>query len=185
MSSGLTQLAAAAERFFLEPDGVQAGPAPPPDYPTLAVVGMGPGCGATTVARGLAGELRRRLAAEPLVAGPGALPNTGPHDGPLVWDAGTGDAERLGRAGAGLDAAVLVAPGGCDPALVALAGELLEQRLGRPPAVVWNGAGDAPDGALVVPRSRLSTRRGRAGRAAGGRFGRAMATLADACLGEP
>jgi hypothetical protein len=177
--------------------------------PIVAIVGLLPGCGATTVARALAATLARR-----------------DHSGAAILSA-SGEPERsalavpaasrlAGRIGAGAHAAgrlciadepspllsrlaplvldvphgatpslppdltVLVVPGSAEPALA----ELAAQALGEPLSVV-NRAADAgrwhPRAFAQLPHSRLAVRLAGAGWEPRGAFGAAIAKIADAC----
>jgi hypothetical protein len=186
-------------------------PAPVEASPLVAVVGLAPGCGATTVARALAATLARRShSGAAIVAGPGQ---------PLGSRLATRPASRLANRLASIGrtarpmgrlcltpldapiprigAVVLDLPGG--GAAVAAAAQqvflvapgdaepaladLAAQSLGARTVVVSPDEPSRWEGrALVtVPRSRLGARVAAAGWEPRGAFGRAIARIADAC----
>lgn len=188
---------------------VPAEPVPLPARPVIAVVGLAPGCGATTFARALAATLARRDHS-------GAAIVASAHEAVGSYLA-TRSATRLatrqsGARAAGrlcltsLDAAaqlaqlaplvldlpsadtthaalarvaILIAPGDAEPALAELAAQTLD-------AITVVTSTDDPSrwegrAFLILPRSRLGARRAAAGWEPRGAFGAAVARVADAC----
>jgi hypothetical protein len=140
--SGLVALVAAkAERWLLEPASPRprAADPPPEARPVIAVIGLGPRCGATTLARALAVELARRSRG-------GAAIVSAASRGPAPALA-TSPARRLARA---LPPEIASAAGRLcliqdhDPALRELA-------ISRPaPLVLDVSHGDAPEAAFAL-----------------------------------
>lgn len=99
----MTTALAKAEAFLLEPVEAIARPAAITVRPVVAVVALAPGCGTTTVARGIAVELASRDAAGAAVvagsaaAGPVAL--AGAHAARLARAVGAGAGQRVRGAG--------------------------------------------------------------------------------------
>jgi len=188
---------------------VPAEPAPVPARPVIAVVGLAPGCGATTFARALAATLARRdhsgvaivasahdhagarLATRPAVRlasrQPGAraagrlcltsldAPTHLAQLAPLVLDLPSDDTTHAALA----HVAILIAPGDAEPALAELAARTLN-------AITVVTSADEPSrwdrrAFLVLPRSRLGARCAAAGWEPRGKFGAAVARIADAC----
>ena len=188
---------------------VPAEPAPLPARPVIAVVGLAPGCGATTLARALAATLARRdhsgvaivasaheaegshLATRPAVRLASKHPSACAA-GRLCLTSLDAAAQLTHFAPLVLDlrsgdtthaalahTAILVAPGDTEPALAELAARTLN-------ALTVVTSTDDPSrweerALLVLPRSRLSARLAAAGREPRGTFGAAVARIADAC----
>ena len=129
-------VAARAEAWLLAPAAPEAAPRverEPPQRPVVAVVGLGPRCGTTTIARALGVELARRdPSGAALVSGAGA---------PAL---ATATARRLARAFGGRAAGRLALVDEGDPALRRIASE-------RPAPLVLDVAhGVAPEPALAL-----------------------------------
>jgi hypothetical protein len=194
--------------------------------PVVAVAGLAPRCGTTTVARALAAELalrdeggaaivsaeavagggiplgtpaagrlgravQRSLPAQTRAVGRICLTAAGPNEAmfvdaardlaPLILD--VADAARTSVAASLVDAVVLVAGPGTEPALATVLAESL-CRVGPEPVVVLNRDRDADerwDGrcALRLPDARMGAQLALAGREARGELGRCVAQLAD------
>ncbi len=109
VGGGLVRAAAGAVvDFLVEPEAPEAAAAaaepvvvpiiPPPPEPVVAVAGLGPRCGATVVARGLAAELSRRsLAGAAVVAAVERAAAGGPAPAPAATGLAAGNARRLVR----------------------------------------------------------------------------------------
>ena len=188
---------------------VPAEPAPLPVRPVIAVVGLAPGCGATTLAGALAATLARRdpsgaaivasaheaagshLATRPAARLAGRQPGARAAGRLCLTSLDAAaqlaqlaplvfDLSSADTAHAALaHVAILIAPGDAEPALAELAARTLN-------ALTIVTPTDDPsrwDGRafLVLPRSRLSARLAAAGREPRGTFGAAVARIADAC----
>jgi hypothetical protein len=184
---GLVRAASRAVVGFLfepadTPGLVEAPPAA--TFPVVAVIGLAPRCGATTVARGLAAELAlrsptRRCPVEDGEPGP-AMATVGGR-GPLLLESGD---PACGRAAAALaDAVLLVASPASEPALAELLAGSLSPSAPEPLVVLarrpadparWHGRCD-----VVLPQSRAGARAALAGRRPRGELGRAFRALAD------
>ena len=134
---GLVAAAAArAEAWLLAPAEPGAAPRAERELPpraVVAVVGLGPGCGATTIARAIAVELARRDPVGAALASGAAAPALA-----------TGAARRLARACGGRALGRLALVDGDDPALRRLASERAA------PLVLDVGHGVAPEPALAL-----------------------------------
>jgi hypothetical protein len=183
-------------------------PPQPTERLLVAVVGLAPGCGATTLARGLAATLARRdhagaaiVASNHEPSGPNlstpaatrlALRMNGSAAGRLCLT-GTDDVHSLQRlaptvldlpgsnavAAVGTHLTILVAPGDAEPALAELAARTLN-------ALTVVTRADNPsrwDGRAfhVLPHSRLGARLAAAGWEPRGALRAAIERLADAC----
>ena len=157
--------AAAVLDFLVEPASAPAEPgaAVATAVPVVAVLGLGPRCGATVIARGLAAEVLSRTA-------PGAAAQP-------VLDAPDP------AAAAAADTVVLVGSPSVEPALAAAVRESL-RGAGTDSLVVltrrraglgcWEGRFD-----VAVPESPLGARAALSGRRMPGAFARALELLAD------
>jgi len=164
-------LAAALSRahdFLLAPPGVARGEARAPAVVRsldVAVVGLRAGCGASTVAAGLAR----------------ALPSVG------VEGAHVAEVARAKLACHHPDLTVLVVPEDVEPALVSVVTGIVSARLGRV-VVVANRVRDrerwAGRAALCVPGSRLGAVLAERGRMPPGALGAALSRLAE-IVAEP
>ena len=190
---------AKAETWLLEPSGVHARPREPEPgrRPVVAVVGLAPRCGTSTVARALAVELARRDrgAAAVSTAAPPRVPEliddlrdaAARRAAPVVIDVGHGSPPEPALALA--DRAVLVATPDLEPSLADVVAASLT-RVGRSPLVVVNrvfgelGAW-AGRGVLSIGESRLGARLALAGREPVGAFAADVAELADTCELNP
>ena len=132
--SFVAAVAARAEAWLLDP----APPRPArierdvPPRPVVAVVGLGPRCGTTTIARALAVELARRDVSGAAIVSASSLPS-----GPAL---ATGAARRLARALGSRAVGRLALVPAADPALTQLAGDraapiVLDVAHGTPPEV--------------------------------------------------
>jgi hypothetical protein len=131
-------MAARAEAWLLEPAPPRAAPAERqlPPRPVVAVVGLAPRCGATTMARALAVELAARDPDGAAVVSASA--------GPATAAVATGAARRLARALDSRAVGRLALAAADDPVLPRLASE-------RPaPLVLDAGHGTPPETALAL-----------------------------------
>ena len=188
---------------------VPAEPAPLPARPVIAVVGLAPGCGASTLARALAATFARRdhsgvaivasaheaagshLATRPAIRLASRQPGARAA-GRLCLTSPDAAAQLTHLAPLVLDLrsadtthaalahiAILVAPGDTEPALAELAAQTLN-------ALTVVASTDDPSrwqerALLVLPRSRLGARLAAGGWEPRGTFGAALARIADAC----
>lgn len=168
--------------------------------PVVAVVGLLPGCGATTLARGLAATLARRdHSGTAIVAGthepagstlslPAAVRLVGRLGSParaagrlcLTTNAGAQGLAPLVLDGAPAEAAhltVLIAPADAEPSLAELAAHTHNAHF-----TVVNGSNDGwhERAFLSLPQSTIGARLANAGWEPPGALGRAIARLADA-----
>ena len=178
----------------------------PPRRSFIAVVGLAPGCGATTLARALAATLARRdHSGVAIVASPHAPVGSSLSSRAALRLAARVNARASGRlcltsdvdsvprlapavldlpstnaaAASAAEIVVLVAPGHTEPALVELAARTHD-------ALTVVTAADDPDRwrgrvLLVLPRSRLGARLANAGWEPRGALGAAVDRIADAC----
>jgi hypothetical protein len=131
-------LAARAEAWLLDPAPARPARAERelPPRAVVAVVGLGPRCGTTTLARALAVELARRDPSGAAIASASSVPS-----GPVL---ATGSARRLARAlGSRAVGRLALVPSG-DPALAQLAADR------GAPLVLDVGHGTPPEGALAL-----------------------------------
>ena len=136
--SFVAAVAARAEAWLLDPT-----PARPerierelPPRAVVAVVGLGPRCGATTIARALGAELARRDAAGAAIVSCASVPSA-----PVL---ATGSARRLARALGSRAAGRLALVAGDDPALPQIAADR------GAPLVLDVGHGTPPEVALAL-----------------------------------
>lgn len=132
-------VAARAEAWLLDP----AAPRPArvesrlPPRPIVAVVGLGGGCGTTTVARALAAELARRDPADAAVVTAASVP-------PAAAAIATAGARRLARALGARAVGRLALLDAGDPAVLRVTAER------SAPAVLDVGHGTPPEAALAL-----------------------------------
>jgi hypothetical protein len=174
--SSLAAAVAALRDFVLEPAPADATERVPPQRNgrhgaarplEIFVAGVSARCGASTVARGLASFL------------------SAPASPAAVWDVGATDPTQTARGRAG--PVVLVAAGACEPALA----ELVAARLARrsPSVIVVANRVREPErwrasAAVCLPESRTGAAFAARGRRPPGRFGAALAGLADEVRGN-
>ena len=177
-----------------------------PRHPLIAVVGLAPGCGATTLARALAATLaRKNHTGAAIVASPNEPTGSSLSTRPasrlatrvnaraagrlcLTRSDDLGSIPRLAPVVADLpatatarqaDATVLIAPGDSEPALAELAAKTLN-------ALTVVTRSDDPSrwarrALLVLPHSRVGAHLANAGWEPRGTFGAAVARIAEAC----
>jgi hypothetical protein len=182
-----------------------------PARPVVAVVGLAPGCGATTLTRALAAALARRdHTGAAIVAGAGQAPASKlstrgaarlaarfsfsaqaagrlcliSHDlDPAFADLAPVIGE-VAEPAAGAHLTILVAPGALEPALAELAARNYAQT-GREPLTVVTGVADSARweerAFAFLPRSRVDARLAAAGWEPRGALAAAVARLVDAC----
>jgi hypothetical protein len=165
-------LASRAAELLVEP--VEAD-LPPGAVPIVCVVGLGPRCGCTTVARALA-----RLLGAPLMNGGADALDTGSShlERPLVMEVPHGEPPAVPASVA--DLSLLVAGPAVEPALAAAAAQSLARVCARSPlVVVWGGHRDRWEGVadVLLPRAPGAARLARAGLPVAGPLGRGLAEL--------
>jgi hypothetical protein len=182
-----------------------------PARPVVAVVGLAPGCGATTLTRALAAALARRdHTGAAIVAGAGQaagskLSTRGAarlaarfsfsaqaagrlcltsHDLDPAFAELAPVVGEVAAPAAGAHLTILVAPAAVEPALAELAARNHAQT-GREPLTVVSGVADSARweerAFAVLPRSRVDARLAAAGWGPRGTLAAAVARLADAC----
>ena len=169
---GLAWAARRAEGFLLEP--AEPSPARGQSELTIAVVGLGPGCGCTTVAR----ALTRLTGGWRLTAGVDDLERAGALEPPGVIE--VPHAEPAAVAASIADKLLLVAGPVVEPALAAAAARSLASVSRRSPKVaLWGGESAAWDGVidLALPTAPGEARLIRAGIPVRGRLSRALESL--------
>jgi hypothetical protein len=188
MASLFREAVARAHDFLLEPvSAVRLRPGRS-GRTEVAVLGLSDGCGASTVARGLALTLKvpGGRAVQVLRAGEDPVEDDeviASADGPaaLVWDIASGGGAAARLIAQRTNAVVLVAAAGSPPPLAELVARALEKELG-PVILVANRVTDPSPWScadLCLPESRLGAALTRRGHRPPGALGSALARLTE------
>jgi hypothetical protein len=187
MTSLFTEAAVRVRDFVLEPAPATRVSPVSGSWPRIevAVLGLSTGCGATTVARGLALALRAPGGNPPLLLAPedaaGNGTARGAGDAALVWDAGSSDVALARGVAHHSDAVVLVAGKTSEPALAEITADVLREEFERVVLVAnrvtdpsrWNCRTD-----LCIPDSWVGATLVSRGHRPVGALGAALARLA-------